>query len=67
MGIEMHTGHFVIGKSKMKEFKNLIKFMQYILTNVGLKLVAYNPNNCYGTFQDVHKIYHSYHDALFMK
>ena len=67
LGIEMHTCCTVIRKSNIKEFRNLMKFMQQILKLYNLKLVGYNPNRCQGKHQDSQLIYYSYHDALFVK
>ena len=67
LGIEMHTCYNIIGKSKMKEFKNLLKFMQHILINYKLQLIQYNSNKCIGKIQDSQRLYYSYHDALFVK
>ena len=67
LGIEMHTCCNVIKNSNLKEFKNLMKFMQQILNFYNLILVAYNPNRCQGKLQDSKMIYYSYHDALFAK
>ena len=67
LGIEMHTCYNVIGKSKMKEFKNILKFIQRILTNYRLQLIQYNSNKCYGKIHDSQRLYYSYHDALFVK
>ena len=67
LGIEMHTCYNVIGKSKMKEFKNILKFIQRILINYRLQLIQYNSNKCYGKIHDSQSLYYSYHDALFVK
>ena len=67
LGIEMHTSCNVIKKSNMKEFDNLVIFMKHILSHHRLKLVAYNPNRCYGKLHDTQKIYYSNHDILFVK
>ena len=67
LGIEMHTSCNVIEKSSMNEFDNLVIFMEHILTYHKLKLVAYNPNRCYGKIHDTQKIYFSHHDILFVK
>ena len=67
LGIEMHTCNNVIGKSKMKKFKDILEFMQHILIKYRLQLTHYNSNKCFGKIQDSQRIYHSYHDALFVK
>ena len=67
LGIEMHTCCNVIKKSNTKEFGNIDTFMKHILSHHRLKLVAYNPNRCYGKLHDTQKIYFSNHDILFVK
>ena len=67
LGIEMHTSFNVIKKSNTKEFDNIVIFMKHILSHHKLKLVAYNPNRCYGKLHDTQKIYFSNHDILFVK
>ena len=67
LGIEMHTSCNVIKKSNTKEFDNIVIFMKHILSHHKLKLVAYNPNRCYGKLHDTQKLYYSNHDILFVK
>ena len=67
LGIEMHTSCNVIKKSKTKEFDNIVFFIKHILSHYRLKLIAYNPNRCYGKHHDTQKIYFSNHDLLFVK
>jgi hypothetical protein len=68
LGIEMHTGNALIGKSAIKRrFNSLIIFMKAMLVDYGLKLVSYNANGCLAKKNDATRNYYSFHDALFVK
>ena len=68
LGIEMHLGNHSIKKNEIKRvYKDLIKFVQTLDKDYGLRLVGYNPNLCIGSDMDWQRIHQSFHDLLFVR
>ena len=68
IGIEIHGSLKTLEKHRHKViFKGAIRFLQKLMTDLGLYLVDYNPNLLVGKSDDSQKKHYTHHDLLFAK